>query len=80
MHNVENELVFKSNPGFVFHDSRGFEAGGVQEFDDVKEFITKRSKMIELRDQLHVIWYVIPRLKLQLINVLPLQVLHPDGR
>ncbi|KAG6327883.1 hypothetical protein ID866_11206, partial [Astraeus odoratus] len=26
-HNIEDELVFRSNPGFVFHDSCGFEAG-----------------------------------------------------
>ncbi|KAG2358939.1 hypothetical protein BDR07DRAFT_1416285 [Suillus spraguei] len=42
-HNIENELVFPSNPGFVFHDSRGFEAGGESEFDQVKEFIASRS-------------------------------------
>ncbi|KAG1772191.1 hypothetical protein EV702DRAFT_1246575 [Suillus placidus] len=28
LHDVENEMAFQSNPGFVFHDSRGFEAGG----------------------------------------------------
>jgi hypothetical protein len=59
MHNVNNELVFKSNLGFVFHDSRGFEAGAVEEFDRVKEFIMERSKELYLRDQLHVIWWVI---------------------
>ena len=64
MHNIENELVFKSNPGFVFHDSRGFEAGGVKELEKVKEFITKRSKMTKLSDQLHVIWCVAFKLKL----------------
>jgi len=60
LHNIENELVFQSNPGFIFHDSRGFEAGGIAELHLVKEFIAKRSKMEELRDQLHVIWYCIP--------------------
>lgn len=56
IHNVNNELVFKSNPGFVFHDSRGFEAGAVEEFDRVKQFIMERSKMLDLSRQLHVIW------------------------
>ena len=56
MHNIENELVFQSNPGFVFHDSRGFEAGGVAELNTVKSFIVERSKMSQLGDQLHVIW------------------------
>ena len=55
-HNINNELVFKSNPGFVFHDSRGFEAGGVEELTKVKQFITERSGMVDLSKQLHVIW------------------------
>ncbi|KAG1778017.1 hypothetical protein EV702DRAFT_1196818 [Suillus placidus] len=29
-HDIENEMVFRNNPGFVFHDSCGFEAGGNQ--------------------------------------------------
>ncbi|KAG2114991.1 GTP-binding protein [Suillus cothurnatus] len=59
-HGIENEMVFQSNPGFVFHDSRGFEAGGKSEFDQVKAFIAGRSKEIKLKDQLHAIWYCIP--------------------
>ncbi|KAG2045970.1 hypothetical protein BDR06DRAFT_899966 [Suillus hirtellus] len=59
-HNIENEMVFKSSPGFVFHDSRGFEAGGESEFNMVKAFITCRSKETEITNQLHVIWYCIP--------------------
>ena len=51
-------MVFQSNPGFVFHDSRGFEAGGVDEFNTVKKFITERSKEKRLQNQLHAIWYV----------------------
>ncbi|KAG2337841.1 hypothetical protein BDR05DRAFT_1004716 [Suillus weaverae] len=59
-HDIENEMVFQSNPGFVFHDSRGFEAGGESEFDQVKAFITSRSKEPKLKNQLHAIWYCIP--------------------
>ncbi|KAG2052575.1 hypothetical protein BDR06DRAFT_957630 [Suillus hirtellus] len=60
LHNIENEMVFQSNPGFIFHDSRGFEAGGESEFNIVKAFIADRSKEARLRDQLHAIWYCIP--------------------
>ncbi|KAG1775470.1 hypothetical protein EV702DRAFT_1235000 [Suillus placidus] len=60
LHDIENEMVFQSNPGFVFHDSRGFEAGGDSEFDKVKAFIASRSKEPRLKDQLHAIWYCIP--------------------
>ncbi|KAH7906442.1 hypothetical protein BJ138DRAFT_1094125 [Hygrophoropsis aurantiaca] len=56
-HNIENEMVFDANPGFIFHDSRGFEAGGVDEFDSMKEFISKREKSTEFNERIHVIWY-----------------------
>jgi hypothetical protein len=55
-HDIENEMVFRNNPGFIFHDSRGFEAGGESEFDKVKAFITSRSKEVKLKNQLHAIW------------------------
>jgi hypothetical protein len=55
-HDIENELVFQSNRGFIFHDSRGFEAGGTAELDTVKRFILERSKLRDLSHQLHVIW------------------------
>ncbi|KAG6326050.1 hypothetical protein ID866_13039, partial [Astraeus odoratus] len=38
-HNIENELVFHSNPGFIFHDSCGFESGSIAEFEDMKTFV-----------------------------------------
>ncbi|KAG1801302.1 hypothetical protein EV424DRAFT_1436407 [Suillus variegatus] len=56
LHNIENEMVFKSNPGFIFHDSRRFEAGGESEFNKVKAFIADRSREAKLKDQLHAIW------------------------
>ncbi|KAG2344140.1 hypothetical protein BDR05DRAFT_961985 [Suillus weaverae] len=59
-HDIENEMVFRNNPGFVFHDSRGFEAGGESEFDKMKAFIASRSKEAKLKNQLHAIWYCIP--------------------
>jgi len=60
LHDITNEMVFKSNPGFIFHDSRGFEAGGDTELENVKVFITERSKKVALKDQVHAIWYCIP--------------------
>ncbi|KAG5649122.1 hypothetical protein H0H81_006152, partial [Sphagnurus paluster] len=55
IHDINNELVFQSSPGFVFHDSRGFEAGAVDELDLVKGFIESRLKEKGLDQQLHVI-------------------------
>ncbi|KAG1776633.1 GTP-binding protein [Suillus placidus] len=61
VHDIENEMVFRNNPGFVFHDSHGFEAGGNSEFHSVKAFIASRSNSRrKLSDRIHVIWYCIP--------------------
>jgi hypothetical protein len=49
-------MVFESNPGFVFHDSCGFEAGGINEFQAVRMFIEKCSGAKKLGDQVHAIW------------------------
>ncbi|KAG6332740.1 hypothetical protein ID866_6347 [Astraeus odoratus] len=59
-HNIENELVFGSNPGFIFHDSCGFETGSAKELEDMKTFVTGRSMTTKLEDRIHAIWYCIP--------------------
>jgi len=59
MHDVKDEMVFRSNPGFVFHDSRGFEAGGIEEFEQMKDFVTERAKTTYLEKRIHAIWYCI---------------------
>ncbi|KAI6138530.1 hypothetical protein BKA82DRAFT_3133419 [Pisolithus tinctorius] len=59
-HNIEDELVFKSNPRYVFHDSCGFEAGSEEEFDKMKKFVTDQAKSTKLEKKLHAIWYCIP--------------------
>ncbi|KAI6146734.1 hypothetical protein BKA82DRAFT_152568, partial [Pisolithus tinctorius] len=59
-HNIEDELVFKSNPRFVFHDSCGFEAGSEAEFDEMKKFVTDQAKSTKLEKRIHAIWYCIP--------------------
>ncbi|KAJ6455166.1 hypothetical protein C8R45DRAFT_846080 [Mycena sanguinolenta] len=33
-HDIENQLIFKSNRQFVFHDSRGFESGSANEIQN----------------------------------------------
>ncbi|KDR79394.1 hypothetical protein GALMADRAFT_154307 [Galerina marginata CBS 339.88] len=60
LHNIENQLIFKSNPQFIFHDSRGFESGSVDEMEIVQSFITDKAESRELSKQLHAIWYCLP--------------------
>jgi len=56
IHDIENQLIFKSNPQFIFHDSRGFESGSLDEIETVKSFIAKRALGKTLPEQLHAIW------------------------
>jgi len=64
MHDIEHELIFRSNDKFVFHDSRGFEAGSADEFQRLKEFIADRANTTFLKKRIHAIWYCIPMDKL----------------
>ncbi|KAF8212955.1 hypothetical protein K438DRAFT_1805318 [Mycena galopus ATCC 62051] len=59
-HDIENQLIFKSNRQFIFHDSRGFESGSANEIQTVKDSIAARAASGQLSDQLHAIWYCMP--------------------
>ena len=58
LHNIHDELVFTNHTGYVFHDSRGFEAGGEDELRIVQDFVRQKSQEKRLRDRLHAIWFV----------------------
>jgi len=60
IHDIEYQLIFRSDPQFIFHDSRGFESGSLEEIETVKSFITKCARSRELSEQLHAIWYCLP--------------------
>ncbi|KAI0251088.1 hypothetical protein BJV78DRAFT_1214335, partial [Lactifluus subvellereus] len=61
LHNIDDEIRFPSRPGFVFHDSRGFEAGSSEELSTVRKFVEDRSSAVsDLRLQLHAIWMCLP--------------------
>jgi len=60
LHDIENQLIFKSNRQFIFHDSRGFESGSIDETEKVKAFIAERAGSHHLFEQLHAIWYCLP--------------------
>ncbi|KAF8962884.1 hypothetical protein BDZ97DRAFT_1662326 [Flammula alnicola] len=58
LHNIDDEICFPSLPRFVFHDSRGFEAGSSEELSTVRQFVEDRSSAAKsLWTQLHAIWY-----------------------
>ncbi|KDQ18283.1 hypothetical protein BOTBODRAFT_28693 [Botryobasidium botryosum FD-172 SS1] len=59
-HHIDYELRFPSNPGFVFHDSRGFESGAAEELELVRKFIQEQASLGSMSEQLHAIWYCFP--------------------
>ena len=68
IHNIEHQITYNGS-NFIFHDSPGFEAGSHEEINEVWKFIQRRSNSIELKDQLHAIWYFyIGSLHVQLIR------------
>ncbi|KAL8723618.1 MAG: hypothetical protein Q9181_007246 [Wetmoreana brouardii] len=59
IHNIKTPIVCQDRPDLIIHDSGGFESGGDQEFQQVKDFIHEMSNERELNDRLHVIWLCI---------------------
>jgi hypothetical protein len=57
-HDIENELTFTKHDGYIFHDSRGFEAGDEKELKVVQDFVRRRSRERKLEKRLHAIWSV----------------------
>jgi hypothetical protein len=57
IHDIQHQITYPGS-NFIFHDSKGFEAGASEEMEIVWKFIKRRSVAAELRDQLHAIWYL----------------------
>ena len=57
-HDINDEVIFANHDGYIFHDSRGFEAGSKDELWTVQKFVERKSQEKKLRDRLHAIWFV----------------------
>jgi hypothetical protein len=81
-HDINDELIFTNHDGYVFHDSRGFEAGSKDELETVQEFVKSKSQQTRLRDRLHAIWFVFfVNLQLSIHKAtVTFQVLHSYGQ
>ena len=69
---IDYEITYSSSPRFVFHDSRGIEAGAESDccgmeagegqdlstlrMEHIQRFINDRAQQTRTRDQLHAIW------------------------
>ena len=58
IHDIHRPFVFKTNPGFIFHDSPGFETGDKRQLQEVLSFMEMKAKSTDVDDQLHAIWSV----------------------
>ena len=56
-HNIEDEYTFTEHEGYIFHDSRGFEAGNEEELKIVQDFVRRRLQESKLNERLHAIWF-----------------------
>ena len=43
-HDINDELIFTNHDGYIFHDSRGFEAGSKDELETIQEFVKRKSQ------------------------------------
>jgi hypothetical protein len=57
LHTIEDELVFTNQEGYIFHDSRGFEAGSEDELKIIREFVLRKLREKRLKNRLHAIWF-----------------------
>ncbi|KIK50060.1 hypothetical protein GYMLUDRAFT_253307 [Collybiopsis luxurians FD-317 M1] len=56
-HDIHRSFAFASNPGFIFHDSPGFETGDVNQLKEVQQFIADHARATDVKDQIHAIWF-----------------------
>ena len=53
---IDKEFTSPENDYFILHDSKGFESGDTDTYNDVERFIRERSNSKHLKDQLHAVW------------------------
>ncbi|EIW77595.1 hypothetical protein CONPUDRAFT_62041 [Coniophora puteana RWD-64-598 SS2] len=57
-HDITNQITYPDSR-FIFHDSRGIEAGSVDEFQIIHKFIRERASKTSLAEHLHAIWFCV---------------------
>jgi hypothetical protein len=54
--NIEEGHTSEENRFFILHDSKGFEPGETDTYDNVEKFIKGRKNEKLLKDRLHAVW------------------------
>ena len=55
-HDIRKELTNPDRPDIIVHDSGGFEAGAVEQFEVVENFLKENSEKLDIDERIHVIW------------------------
>ena len=92
---IDYEITYPSRPCFVFHDSRGMEAGAESGYyrmkareghnsnqlhmEYIQKFIDNRAQQTRTADQLHAIWCVFGNSYEYDLDMKLLKVLHANG-
>ena len=61
---INKEIFSAENDSLVLHDSRGYGAGELKNFQKLEEFINDRIGNANMGDRLHAIWYAPPLFRL----------------
>ncbi|EIW77745.1 hypothetical protein CONPUDRAFT_61870 [Coniophora puteana RWD-64-598 SS2] len=54
-HDIKYQIMYPGSH-FIFHDSRGIEAGSADELRIIRDFLRERESQTLLENQLHAIW------------------------
>ncbi|KAK6853685.1 hypothetical protein PG995_010497 [Apiospora arundinis] len=57
VHNVKEPITWPDRPDIIIHDSGGFEAAALKEFEAIEDFLREKSEVTEIDDRLHAIWF-----------------------
>ena len=58
IHDINRPFAFRNSPGFIFHDSPGFETGDEKQLQEVLSFMEKNAKVTAIDEELYGIWSV----------------------
>ena len=58
IHNIRDSLMCPNWSDLAIHDSTGLELGDDNELRQLTKFIADRSNSTDMKDRLHVIWFV----------------------
>ncbi|KZT25822.1 hypothetical protein NEOLEDRAFT_1064186 [Neolentinus lepideus HHB14362 ss-1] len=60
IHNINHEIIYQSNPSFVFHESIGFESRSSAQLKTMLDFLQNQEQNHLMYNRVHAIWFCVP--------------------